>query len=134
MKLSASPSHGILTPGRPVPALTLKRQASGRVAAGVPILKVTGVTRPGKIPSQAAVVLVVVERPQQHASVSQGWICSDSLSAATLRQKLLIRLAISASHSTFMPGRILALTLLSVSVYKVATRVPILTRNHFLTK
>ena len=39
IKLSTSPSHSILTPGRPVPALTLYRQAPCRVATGVPILK-----------------------------------------------------------------------------------------------
>ena len=39
IKLSISPSHGILTSGQQVPALTLCRQASGRVATGVPILK-----------------------------------------------------------------------------------------------
>ena len=39
IKLSVSPNHSILTPGRPVPALTLKRQAPGRVATGVPIFK-----------------------------------------------------------------------------------------------
>ena len=38
-KLSISPSHSILTPGGPVPVLTLKRQEPGRVATGVPILK-----------------------------------------------------------------------------------------------
>ena len=32
IQLSTSPSHSILTPGRPVRALTLKRQAPGRVA------------------------------------------------------------------------------------------------------
>ena len=32
-------SHIILTPGRPVPVLTLYRQAPGRVATGVPIFK-----------------------------------------------------------------------------------------------
>ena len=37
--LSTSPSHSILTPGRPVPALTLYRQAPGRVATGVPIFE-----------------------------------------------------------------------------------------------
>ena len=37
-KLSISPSHSILTPGQPVPALTLYLQAPGRVATGVPIL------------------------------------------------------------------------------------------------
>ena len=36
-KLSISPSHSILTPGQPVPALTLQHQAPGRVATGVPI-------------------------------------------------------------------------------------------------
>ena len=42
-----------VTPGRPVPALTLQRQAPGRVATGVPILKSLALTRPGKIPWQA---------------------------------------------------------------------------------
>ena len=39
IKLSTSPSHSILTPGRPVPALTQQCQACGRVATGVPIFK-----------------------------------------------------------------------------------------------
>ena len=39
IKLSTSPSHSILTSGRPVPVLTLYRHAPGRVATGVPILK-----------------------------------------------------------------------------------------------
>ena len=42
-KLSISPSHSILTPGRPVSALTLYRQAPGRVATGVSILNITGI-------------------------------------------------------------------------------------------
>ena len=39
IKLSISPSHGIPTSGQPVPEPTLQRQAPGRVATGVPILK-----------------------------------------------------------------------------------------------
>ena len=39
IKLSTLPSHSILTPGRPVPVLTLWRQAPGRVATGVPIFE-----------------------------------------------------------------------------------------------
>ena len=39
IKLSISPSDSILTPGRPVPALTLSRQAPGKVATGVPMFK-----------------------------------------------------------------------------------------------
>ena len=39
VKLSISPSHSILTPGQPVPALALPCQASNRVATGVPIFK-----------------------------------------------------------------------------------------------
>ena len=39
IQLSTSPSHSILTPGRPVPALTLQCQKPGREATGVPILK-----------------------------------------------------------------------------------------------
>ena len=50
IELSTSPSQSILTPVRPIPALT---QAPSRVASGVPIFEVTGMTRPGKIPAQA---------------------------------------------------------------------------------
>ena len=39
IKLSTSPSRSILTPGQPVPALTLYRQAPGRVVTGEPIFK-----------------------------------------------------------------------------------------------
>ena len=39
INFSTSPSHSILIPGRPDPALILHCQASGRVATGVPILK-----------------------------------------------------------------------------------------------
>ena len=39
IQFSTSPSHSIQTPGQPVPALTLYRQAPGRVATGVPIDK-----------------------------------------------------------------------------------------------
>ena len=39
IKLSTSPSHSMLTPGWPIPVLTLWRQASVRVAIGVPIFK-----------------------------------------------------------------------------------------------
>ena len=37
IKLYISPSHSILTPGQPIPALILERQAPGRVAKGVPV-------------------------------------------------------------------------------------------------
>ena len=52
IKLSTSPSHSILTPGRPVPALTLKRQAPGRVATGVLIFESLVWLEPEKIPAQ----------------------------------------------------------------------------------
>ena len=39
IKLCISPSRSKLTPSQPVPALTLYRQAPGRVATGVPIFK-----------------------------------------------------------------------------------------------
>ena len=39
IQLSTSPSHSILTPGQPVPALTLQRQAPGGVATVVPSFK-----------------------------------------------------------------------------------------------
>ena len=53
IQLSISPSHSILTPGQPVPALTLQRQAPGRVASGVPMFKSLVWLDPGKIPEQA---------------------------------------------------------------------------------
>ena len=53
IQLSTSPSHSILTPGRPVPALTLERQAPCRVATGVPIFESLVRLDPEKIPSQA---------------------------------------------------------------------------------
>ena len=46
-------SHSILTPGRPIPALTLKRQAPGRVATGVPMFKSQVWLSPEKILAQA---------------------------------------------------------------------------------
>ena len=53
IKRSTSPSHSILTPGRPVPVLTLKRQAPGRVATGVSIFESLVWLDPEKIPAQA---------------------------------------------------------------------------------
>ena len=53
IQLSISPSHSILTPGRPVPALTLWRQAPGRVVTGVPIFESLVWLDPVKIPTQA---------------------------------------------------------------------------------
>ena len=50
IKRSISPSHSILTPGQPLPALTLERQAPGRVATGVPIFKSLVRLDPGKNP------------------------------------------------------------------------------------
>ena len=55
IKFSISPNHTILTPGQPVPELTLYRQAPDRVATGKPIFLVTGMARPGKIPAQAGI-------------------------------------------------------------------------------
>ena len=42
IKLPISPSHSILTPGQPVPPLTLQLPVPDRVATGVPILKIHG--------------------------------------------------------------------------------------------
>ena len=53
IELSISPSHSILTPSRPVPALTLERQTPGRVATGVSMFKSLVWLDPEKIPSPA---------------------------------------------------------------------------------
>ena len=52
-KLSISPCHSILTPGQPVPALSLQHQAPGRVATGVQNFKSLVWLDPEKIPAQA---------------------------------------------------------------------------------
>ena len=52
---SISPSHSILTPGRPVPVLTLSRQAPGRVATGVPMFKSLVWLYPEKNPSASGI-------------------------------------------------------------------------------
>ena len=62
---------------------------------------------------------------QQHASASQGRICS--VPAATVRQKLQIKLSTSPSHSTLTLGQpVPALTLSCQEFGRVATGVPIL--------
>ena len=53
IKLSISPSHSILAPGQPVPALTLYHQASGRVATGVPIFRSLVQLNPEKSPRKS---------------------------------------------------------------------------------
>ena len=81
IKLSTSPSHSMLTPGQPVPALTLQHQAPGKVATRVPIFKSLVCLGPGggggggggnpwrkrKLnPGSSAVVVVMV---------AQWWCC-----------------------------------------------------------
>ena len=62
---------------------------------------------------------------QQHASVSQGWICSDNFTAATLRWKLRIKPSTSFSYSILRPDRpVPALTLYRQAPGRVATGVP----------
>ena len=48
IKLSTSPSHSILTPGQPVPVLTLECQVPYRADTGVPIFKSLVWLDPGK--------------------------------------------------------------------------------------
>ena len=48
IKLAILPCHSTLIPGQKVTVLTLWHQAYGRVATGVHILRVTGLTQPGK--------------------------------------------------------------------------------------
>ena len=56
IKLSISPSHSILTPGQPVPALTLYRQVPGRVATGVPFFFLShGMTQAQKNPGASGI-------------------------------------------------------------------------------
>ena len=50
IKLATSPSHSILTLGRPIPALTLYRQAPGRAATRVPMFKSPVWLDPNKSP------------------------------------------------------------------------------------
>ena len=52
IKPSISPSHSLLTPGQPLPAITLESQAPGRVAIGVPTFKSLLWLDPEKIPNE----------------------------------------------------------------------------------
>ena len=54
IKLSVSPSQCMLTPGRPVPGMTLHRQAPGRVATRVSVFQ--SLVGPGKIPREKVVI------------------------------------------------------------------------------
>ena len=65
-------------------------------------------------------LFVGVFTSQQHASASQGRICSDCI-AAVLRLKLQIKLSISPSHSVLTPGQpVPALTLSCQASSKIA--------------
>ena len=85
IKLAISPSHSILTPGRPVPA-------PGRVASGMPNFEVTGMTGPGtKSPrerdsnpgSSALEVDALTTRPTRR--VDKGThVCTHALMASIL--------------------------------------------------
>ena len=84
IKLSTSPSHSILTPGRPVPALTLQCQAPGRVATGVPIFKSLIWLDPEKFQhkrdsnpgSSAPKADVLTTRPTRRSSLEENCIAS----------------------------------------------------------
>ena len=48
IKLAILPNHSILTPGQPVPGLTLYRQALDRITTGVPIFESVVLLNPEK--------------------------------------------------------------------------------------
>ena len=84
---SVSPSHSILTPGWPVPALTLYHQTPGRVATGVPIFKLLVWLDPEKSPrkqdldkgSSALEADVLSTRPTRRSlEHRQLWITPDA--------------------------------------------------------
>ena len=87
---STSLSYSILTPGRPVTALTLYRQTPGRVVTAAPVLKSMVRLDPEK--SRAATLR---QKVQLRHSISP----SHGIRAVTLGQKLQIKSSISPSHS-----------------------------------
>ena len=68
----------ILISGQPVPVLTQCRKVPGRVATGVPKFEVTLMVQPGKAQGRVVCLFVGCLTSRQHASVSQGRICSDN--------------------------------------------------------
>ena len=63
---------------------------------------------------------------QHHASVSQGWICSDNFTCCPTEIEVAIKLSTPPSHSIMTPGQtVRALTLLREAPGRVATGVPI---------
>ena len=73
IKRCTSPSHSMLTPGRPVPVLTLERQAPGRVATGVTILKSLVWLDPEKIPAQAGFEPGILRSRGGHLTTRPTW-------------------------------------------------------------
>ena len=100
IELAISPSHGTLTPGQPVPALTLSHKAPGRVATGVPVVYVTGMTDQDKVPtgksgiesrSVALEADALTNRPKRRTScllvlLSSGRNCRTYLAFAVLTE------------------------------------------------
>ena len=124
--LLSLPCHSLPILGQPVLALTLKHQAPGRVVAGVPKFKSLvwlDLGKRGSIPGSSARSNVHRGEEQLTKLVKNGLFvgCLTSqqsmrvylrdgstqtiLHAATLRQKLQIKLSISPSHSILTPGQ-----------------------------
>ena len=79
IKLAISNSHGMLTLGQPVPALTCKNQVPDSVSTRVPISSHWyDATRTMIFSGKAVCWLLACLTSQQQASVSQGRICSGS--------------------------------------------------------
>ena len=74
-KPSTSPSHRILTPGQPVPALILYYQPPGRVAIEIQIFKSVAWTRLRKIPTPQVGIKLQIFAPD-----------ADALTARPMRQ------------------------------------------------
>ena len=82
-------SHSILTPGQPIPALTLQRQAPGRVATLVPIFK--------------SLVWLDLEKSQRKWELNHGsaTLKADALTTRPARQYLPVWRSIHESQTTF---------------------------------
>ena len=103
IKLSASPSHSILTPGLPVPALT---PAGSHWSAN---FEVTGMTRPGKIPSQLGF--------EPRIFRSRGGHLNHQVNEAVSRMRPLVHGLSTFSHSNLSLSFVSCLTSKKVLAY-----------------
>ena len=114
------------------PHLHTSRLASQHVTASTVLLSQYHASQTSFV-SQFHCCISVALRPSNLQVYRRGRTAQTIVCAATLREKLKIKLSISSHHSIVTPGQPVALTLKHQAPGKVATGVPILSHWYDLT-